>query len=88
MHITGHKIIKEPVQIKVDNTEIWNLVADTCFPSTDYVDASGKYFQYSYTHPHCGDDQYDTRPATQQEIDVYNALQILSPIFFEKSKGK
>lgn len=88
MHITGHKIIKEPVQIKVDNQAIWDLVANTCFPYKDYIDVNGNYYEYAYTHPHCGDDHYVPRHATQEEIDVYNALQILAPVFFEKSKGK
>ena len=28
--ITGHKIIKEPVQITVDNSAIWDLIRSTC----------------------------------------------------------
>ena len=89
MRITGHKIIKEPVQITVDNTEIWNLVARSCFKEYGYDSVEGTtYWEYIGDNFHNGDPEYKKREATQEEIDVYKTLRLLGPIFFEKSKGK
>ena len=89
MHITGHKIIKEPVQIKVDNTEIWNLVARACFMEYGYdFVKDGVYHVYLYEPPHVGKDMYICREATEEEANVYKALELLKPYFFEGSKDK
>ena len=87
MQVYGHKIIKEPVQIKVDNTEIWNLVARACFRKygNDYV-KDGVYFKYVGEHPHAGKELYDCREATEEEASLYGALELLKPYFFEGSK--
>lgn len=87
MHITGYKVIKEPIQIKVDNTELWNLIRSTCFDDDDSVEGT-TYWEYIGDNFHNGDPEYKKREATQEEIDVYKALRLLGPIFFEKSKGK
>lgn len=87
MHITGYKVIKEPIQIKVDNTELWNLIRSTCFDDDDRVEGT-TYWEYIGDNFHNGDPEYKKREATQEEIDVYKALRLLGPIFFEKSKGK
>ena len=87
MHITGYKVIKEPIQIKVDNTELWNLIRSTCFDDDDRVEGT-TYWEYIGDNFPNGDPEYKKREATQEEIDVYKALRLLGPIFFEKSKGK
>ena len=84
MQITGHKVIKEPIQITVDNKELWNLIRNTCFDQYGSVEGT-TYWEDNF---HNGDPEYKKREATQEEIDVYKALELLGPIFFEKSKGK
>ena len=87
MLVKGHKVIKEAIQIKVDNTELWNLIRSTCFDDDDSVEGT-TYWEYIGDNFHNGDPEYKKREATQEEIDVYKALRLLGPIFFEKSKGK
>ena len=72
MHVTGHKIVKEPIQIKVDNGELWKLIYTTCFDQYDSVEGS-TYWEYVGDNHHNGDPEYKKREA---------------PVFFEKSKGK
>jgi hypothetical protein len=87
MLVKGHKVIKEAIQIKVDNTELWNLIRNTCFDEYDSVEGT-TYWEYIGDNHHNDDPEYKKREATQEEIDVYKALKLLGPIFFEKSKGK
>ncbi len=89
MQITGHKIIKEPVQITVDNKVLWEVVASTCFPGypDSFVSESGKFNRYKGCNE-LGKPVYATRQATSQEIDVYLLVKALEKVYYDNLKGK
>ena len=83
--INGHKIIKEPVQITVDNSVIWNMVKDTCMKSLP----SGEFRNgalYSYTHNSPTLKTF-IRTALDSEVAILKALDLVEEKFFENCDG-
>lgn len=82
--ITGHKIIREPVQITVDNQAIWNLIRNTV---SKEFEQNGKIFLedagfYGTEYPR----PVRLRDATIEELYYANAINYIEELFFKHCK--
>ena len=83
--ITGHKIIKEPVQITVDNSVIWNMVRDICMRSVPSGEIrNGALYGFTINSPTI---KTFIRTALDSEIELIKALDLVEEKFFENCDG-
>lgn len=78
--ITGHKIIKEPVQITVDNSAIWDLVYRTCCKALPANISNGVVYKFTAL-----DTVFD-REITDKERELIIALALVEKTFFDNCK--
>lgn len=81
--ITGHKVIREPVQITVDNRTIWELVRSTCMKTLPANAKGGVVYTFKPFDPlHSVFDRY----TTEEENEALKALALVEKLFYENCK--
>ena len=81
MKMNGKVTRVENVIVDVDPSEILLKIKRALnFHQHDFVNGDN-YHEYSYTHPHNGDDIYEKREATEDEKDNWKTYQKIKEIF-------